>query len=135
MPDFAALASLLGGKGGGRLDLLACGLAAVPGGMAFISRLERETGHTVCASTDSTGNAAHGGNWTLEVGDIDVKPYYFDESRIEHFDRLMRIPTSHHRGGKPKKESYNPHRKSADCVRELSSSSSDDEKKSPVRFS
>lgn len=128
LPDFTALASLLGGQGG-RLDFLACRLASVPGGMAFISRLERETGHTVCASRDDTGNAAHGGNWHLEVGDINVAPYYFDEDRLSHFDRLMKVQARVPQG-KPKKEKFNLKRKQADCIKELgvSSSSSDEEK-------
>lgn len=89
-PAFMALAGLLPSGGGGRLDLLACDLASAPGGMDLIRRLEKETGHTVCASKDATGNAAQGGNWDLEVGDVNVASTYFDEEKLQQFERLMR---------------------------------------------
>lgn len=95
LPVLKALAALLPQGGGGRLDLMACNLASVPGGMDLIRRLEKETGHTVCASSDCTGNAEHGGNWTMEVGNVNVAPTYFDEEKLKHFERLMAM---HHTG-------------------------------------
>jgi len=93
MPVLLGLAALLPENGGGRLDLMACNLASVPGGMDLVRRLEKETGHTICASSDCTGNAQHGGNWTMEVGNVNVAPDYFDEERLSHFERLMVIQT------------------------------------------
>lgn len=91
LPAFEALAELLPeGHGEGRLDILSCHLASVPGGRDFVTALERRlAGPRVCASEDATGNLVEGGNWVLEVGDVNVAPDYFDEARLAAFDRLM----------------------------------------------
>lgn len=91
LPIFKALTELLvAGSTEGRLDLLSCNLASVPGGLDFVKRLEAQAGGPrVCASQDETGNVANGGNWILEVGDVNVAPDYFDEAQLESFDRLM----------------------------------------------
>ena len=41
------------------------------------------TGVTVAASTDATGAAAKGGDWTLERGAVDAAAAYFDGGRLE----------------------------------------------------
>lgn len=89
LPAFAALASLLPDDKDARLDLLCCDLAGVPGGLDLVRRVEHETGRRVCASKDKTGNVAHGGNWALEVGNVNVAEDYFDQCRLEHFAILM----------------------------------------------
>lgn len=91
VPAFAALAGLLAaGSSEGRLDLLSCNLGSVSGGLDLIKSLEAQLGGArVCASTDETGNVACGGNWVLEVGDVNVAPDYFDESQLESFTKLM----------------------------------------------
>ncbi|TAK76110.1 MAG: DUF4347 domain-containing protein, partial [Gammaproteobacteria bacterium] len=46
--------------------LYACGVAADQSGRQFVTDLSQKVGVTVAASTDMTGNALLGGNWTLE---------------------------------------------------------------------
>ncbi|NJL59931.1 MAG: DUF4347 domain-containing protein, partial [Desulfobacteraceae bacterium] len=72
----------------GRIDLLACNVAADQTGIKFITDIETIAGKNVAASSDLTGNAAHGGNWTLESDQVDVKKVYFDDHRIEKFDSV-----------------------------------------------
>lgn len=104
LPVFQALAALLP-TSDGRLDILACDLASVPGGMAFVKKLEKVTGRTVCAASGATGNASHGGSWTMGVGHVNVAPDYFDEEKLKHFEKLMRChiappaTRNHHRRG------------------------------------
>jgi hypothetical protein len=61
-------------KSGGDLLLYGCDVAAGSDGRQFVDDLSAATGHDVAASTDATGAAAKGGNWTLEaqVGHIDA---------------------------------------------------------------
>lgn len=60
----------------GDLLLYGCDVAAGPRGRDFIEALAARTGADVAASTDRTGAAAAGGNWTLEAttGPIDSGP-------------------------------------------------------------
>ena len=76
---FTTLGALV--KPGGRLDLLACSVGA--DGAALLEELARLTGVTVAASTDATGAAAKGGDWTLELGAVDAAAAYFDGGRLE----------------------------------------------------
>ena len=48
------------------LLLYGCDVAAGETGRAFVEQLAQSTGADVAASTDKTGSAAIGGNWTLE---------------------------------------------------------------------
>ncbi|MBV8046418.1 MAG: DUF4347 domain-containing protein, partial [Paludibacterium sp.] len=59
---------------GGDILLYGCDIAAGSDGAAFIQSLAQDTHADVAASTDATGAAALGGNWTLErsTGHIDV---------------------------------------------------------------
>jgi len=52
---------------GGDLLLYGCDVAKGNEGQAFVDALARLTGADVAASTDATGAASHGGNWTLEA--------------------------------------------------------------------
>lgn len=73
-------------KDNGRIDLLACNVAASPGGLTFVSDLDRLVDTVVktidvTASTDVTGNSADG-NWVLEKGQINADTLYFDTNRL-----------------------------------------------------
>jgi hypothetical protein len=74
----AALATLAQSLSkGGDILLYGCDLAAGSDGGAFVETLAALTGRDVAASSDSTGIAALGGNWTLEVasGPVAFGPY------------------------------------------------------------
>lgn len=73
----------------GRIDLLACNVTADSAGEQFVSDLQHIAGKTVAASSDITGNAAHGGDWTLETGHVDVTKVYFDDHRIDSYDGVL----------------------------------------------
>ena len=57
------------------LSLYGCNLAAGDAGAKFTEKLHRFTGANIAASTNLTGNAAHGGDWTLayRIGHIDAE--------------------------------------------------------------
>jgi len=63
--DLAAIGTHL--APGGDILLYGCDVAAGATGAAFIDSLAGLTGADVAASTDLTGSAALGGNWTLEA--------------------------------------------------------------------
>jgi len=63
--DLATIRAALGA--GADLLLYGCDVAAGDNGLAFIKTLAAATGADVAASTDLTGAAAAGGNWTLEA--------------------------------------------------------------------
>merc|ERR1712190_399219 len=52
--------------------------------------IEKIVGAKFAASTDATGNMAHGGNWELELGNRNVAPIYFDENKLTEFETLMK---------------------------------------------
>ncbi|MFC1835598.1 DUF4347 domain-containing protein, partial [Thermodesulfobacteriota bacterium] len=70
----------------GRIDLLACDLAATELGLQLVSDLESATGHDVAASDDTTGNPTFGGDWVLETDDVDLVATYFTSSGIGDFE-------------------------------------------------
>ncbi|MBI4861356.1 MAG: DUF4347 domain-containing protein, partial [Candidatus Riflebacteria bacterium] len=77
---------------GGRIDILSCSTGAGEGGLQLVNQLESLTGHAVAASTDSTGNAAFGGDWVLERGEVDLASTYFVADRLERVEgRLATI--------------------------------------------
>jgi len=90
-PEMAAfwrgLAELV--QPGGRIDLLACDAAAGPEGQALVAALEHMTGVDFAASTDATGNSAHGGDWLLETDHVDVGVVYFDSVHLAAFDETL----------------------------------------------
>jgi VCBS repeat-containing protein len=51
---------------GGDLLVYGCNVAATADGQSMLTALARLTGADVAASTDATGSAARGGDWTLE---------------------------------------------------------------------
>ncbi|MFJ3047883.1 DUF4347 domain-containing protein [Herbaspirillum chlorophenolicum] len=75
---------------GGDLLLYGCDIAAGSDGQLLINDIARLTGADVAASTDLTGAASLGGNWTLEshVGDIDVRSL-----SIDGYDGVMTVAT------------------------------------------
>lgn len=72
----------------GDLLLYGCDVAAGAQGSALIDGLAHATGADVAASTDATGAAAKGGNWTLEshVGKIDT-----DALRVNDYQDLLTV--------------------------------------------
>ena len=54
-------------KSGGTLQIYGCDVAAGADGQQFVNELAADTGAVVAASTDATGAAALGGDWTLET--------------------------------------------------------------------
>ncbi|MDB5515891.1 MAG: hypothetical protein JWQ17_2649, partial [Tardiphaga sp.] len=77
---------------GGDIMLWGCDVAAGATGAKFIADLSAHTGGAhVAASTDATGSAALGGNWTLEAktGDIDATLPFSDATRDAYTDLLV----------------------------------------------
>lgn len=54
-------------QAGGEILLYGCDVGTGSSGESFIHGLADATGAVVAASTDSTGDVAHGGNWDLEI--------------------------------------------------------------------
>ncbi len=76
----------------GRIDLMACDVAATDAGDLLVSQLEALTGHDVAASDDDTGNPTSGGDWILETDNVNLIADYFDANLIEQFEgRLSTI--------------------------------------------
>ncbi|OAN52951.1 hypothetical protein A6A05_10350 [Magnetospirillum moscoviense] len=78
---------------GGRIDLLACGVAGDSAGNALLAYLSDITGRSVAASDDATGNADSGGNWHLEAGDVDASQYFHAEL-LTAFGGLLADPVA-----------------------------------------
>lgn len=74
---------------GGRIDLLACDVAAGPNGQALVDALEEMTGANFAASSDPTGNVAQGGNWYLETDHVDAGAVYFDAHELGAFSEHL----------------------------------------------
>lgn len=73
----------------GRIDLMACDLAATAEGELLLSVLEGITGADVAASDDATGNVEDGGDWLLEAGYVDLAAVYFKEEKLGEYDGVM----------------------------------------------
>jgi hypothetical protein len=75
---------------GGDILLYGCDIAAGSSGATFVNTLAHYTHADVAASTDATGAASLGGNWTLErsSGHIDVDALHFS------YDALLARPTT-----------------------------------------
>ena len=86
----AALAQGLAVPGVKRIDLLACDLAATPGGIELVTKLEAITGIDFAASDDVTANLKHGGDFTLETDDVDAASIYFDAAKLQEWDGYLR---------------------------------------------
>ena len=72
----------------GRIDLLACNLAAGDNGGLLIASLESVAGINFAASTDATGNPEAGGNWILETDNINAEEY-FNSVELKYYSALM----------------------------------------------
>ncbi len=88
--------SLIGSALHGDGDLLfyGCDIGAGPAGQALVTQLASLTGADVAASTDATGAARLGGNWTLEAqtGHIDVTGA-LDAAGISAYAQLLTTVT------------------------------------------
>ncbi|MEJ8823557.1 VCBS domain-containing protein [Variovorax humicola] len=75
---------------GADIQLYGCDVGAGATGRALVSELARWTGADVAASSDETGSAAAGGNWTLETsaGLID-KPIAISAMGLAEFKGLL----------------------------------------------
>jgi hypothetical protein len=92
----AALAS------GGDIMLYGCDVAGGTAGQQFVNALASLTGADVAASTDLTGAAALGGDWTLEAstGPIEAAPAFTAEAE-SHFNALLAAPILNATGRNP----------------------------------
>ncbi|KAB8041692.1 Ig-like domain-containing protein, partial [Janthinobacterium aquaticum] len=87
----AALAGWGGAlRAGGDILLFGCNVANTATGDHFVNRLAELTGADVAASTDATGAAALGGNWTLEkhTGNIEAEKA-LGERAMADYDGLL----------------------------------------------
>ena len=82
--DLAAISEAL--RPGGDIMLYGCNVAQGQIGMQFITDLSTLTGDVVAASTDATGSAAEGGNWTLEAS---TAPVVVDAISAPDFDGIL----------------------------------------------
>ncbi|RQO81741.1 putative Ig domain-containing protein [Acidovorax sp. FJL06] len=96
----AALAAL--GKGltaDGDMLVYACNLASGGQGLQFLDTLAALTGADVAASTDLTGAARLGGNWTLEArAGVVEAPLAFDASALARYNGLLGIASENFDG-------------------------------------
>ena len=72
------------------IELYGCDVGAGVAGKTLVQELASITGATVGASSNNTGSAAYGGDWTLEVtsGPLD-KPIALSADALTHFDGLL----------------------------------------------
>ncbi|MEN9905673.1 MAG: hypothetical protein RLZZ555_2238, partial [Pseudomonadota bacterium] len=86
--ELAAIGAALGVDGD--LLLYGCDVAAGDAGASFIQALAQATGADVAASTDPTGSAELGGDWTLEASTGSIEGTTpFDSSSLLAFDGLL----------------------------------------------
>jgi len=82
----------------GRIDLLACNFAQTAEGQALTFALaglvneSTDANVYVAASIDPTGSELLGGDWVLEVGNIDIQQQYFAITTLEQWDGLFASP-------------------------------------------
>jgi N-acetylneuraminic acid mutarotase len=70
------------------IDFLACDTLNYPDWVNYYNILETETGVTVGASNDKTGNIKYGGDWIMESTSQDIENCYFT-SNIEYYTYLL----------------------------------------------
>ncbi|MBS0340274.1 MAG: VCBS domain-containing protein, partial [Proteobacteria bacterium] len=75
---------------GADIQLYGCNVGAGPAGQTLVNELARLTGADVGASSDATGSADKGGNWTLETraGDVD-KALALTAATVDSFQGLL----------------------------------------------
>lgn len=89
--DLAAMAALRHSvRQGGDLLFYGCDLAANASGEALLDILQASTGLDVAASSNTTGNAASGGDWSLEVvrGSIEATVAFSDKA-LQDFSGVL----------------------------------------------
>ncbi|VEN73259.1 hypothetical protein EPICR_140020 [Candidatus Desulfarcum epimagneticum] len=84
---FEKMGALAGEKG--RIDLLACGLAAGEEGALFMKAVSETAGAHVAASDDVTGNEAAGGDFEMETDGASAADIYFRMESLSAFDSLL----------------------------------------------
>nr|WP_057927678.1 DUF4347 domain-containing protein [Burkholderia ambifaria] len=79
-------------KPGGDFLIYGCDVAQNADGKAFVQQIATLTGLNVAASTDVTGAASLGGNWTLEydVGEVHTG-VVFSTSAEQNFDHVLSV--------------------------------------------
>jgi hypothetical protein len=65
-------------------DFLNSDLYSYTGWQYIFNGLQEKTGITIRASVDKTGNDTQGGNWFLELGDVDAKQIYFTDTLLDY---------------------------------------------------
>jgi hypothetical protein len=71
-----------------QIDYLGCSTLQYALWNQYYSILKRETGITIGASNDQTGNIKYGGNWTLESTGQDIDSVYFTKS-IQYYNYVL----------------------------------------------
>jgi len=95
-------------KTGGSIDILSCDVGINVSGLQLLHQIDLlvqgsnpDSDITINISTDKTGSASLGGDWTLELSSIDGKlqvasldaqERYFDSSKIGSWDGLLDAP-------------------------------------------
>ena len=87
-------------------DFLGCGLAANDEWLQVFSSLHDKSNVDIRASTGDTGNLNAGGDWILELGNVDAQALYFNSNianftellvslpNIENFNSMGTVPTT-----------------------------------------
>jgi len=70
------------------VDFLACNTLLDPAWLDYYAFLKSETGVTIGASDDLTGNLKYGGDWIMESTSQDIEPIYFTQ-KIEYYQYLL----------------------------------------------
>jgi hypothetical protein len=70
------------------VDFLACNTLLDPAWLDYYAFLKSETGVTIGASDDLTGNLKYGGDWVMESTSQDIEPIYFTQ-KIEYYQYLL----------------------------------------------
>ena len=79
----------------GRIDLLACSLAASDEGRELLVQLEEEIGRNIAASDDRTGSQRRGGDWILESDAVAVDSLYFVPEKLTQWQHVLQAPEPH----------------------------------------
>jgi alpha-tubulin suppressor-like RCC1 family protein len=70
------------------IDFLACNTLNYPNYVNYYNIITSETGVTVGASNNTTGNIQYGGDWVMESTSQDIEVIYFTQS-IEYYSYLL----------------------------------------------
>ena len=83
-------------KNDGRIDLLACNVGSSDSGNAFIQSLDTfvddsSSDHfvSIAASTDLTGSSEFGGDWQLEIGNVNAAQTYFNDTLLSNWHGVL----------------------------------------------